>query len=503
MEVRSMSMVCRSVIALALAAGLSGCKVGPDYRAPEIDAPGDAFAHTGGDGFAGPSRTVARAVNPEWWRLLNDPALDSLIERGVRGNLDVRLAEARVREARAARGIFAAEGLPTVDVGGSAERSRGTGNTRQGRLTGGEASNLFQVGFDAGWELDVFGGAARSVEAAERDIEAAEDDRRAALVTLVSEVARNYVELRGFQRRLEIARQNIATQRDVLGLTRSRFQAGLTSDLDVAQAESSVAAVEATVPLLDQGVQQSIHRLGVLLGARPETLLQELSGAAPIPEAPAEVPVGLPSELLLRRPDVRAAERRLAAETARIGVATADLYPRFSLTGSFGLAADKVPSVPDASSRFWSFGPAVRWPILDWGRIRSNIEVQGARAEGALIQFERAMLASFEDTENALSAFSREQARRASLAESVNANRRAFDLANQLYTAGLADFQRVLDSQRALFASEDALVDSQRAVATNLVALYKALGGGWDPFAPARAEPERFAPPPPSSHLAG
>jgi NodT family efflux transporter outer membrane factor (OMF) lipoprotein len=478
-----------SLLTAASLLALSGCKVGPDYTAVQPKSPPPtAFTHTGGEGFEPPSVTKpGEPPQVEWWKVLNDPKLDDLVQRAWNGNLDLRLATARIREARAQRGVIAPQALPQVDASGSASRQRDSRNTHQGGFGGsGDAYNLFQAGFDASWEIDVFGRVARDVEAADADIQSAQEDRRAVLVTLVSEVARNYVELRGFQQRLAIARKNIQVQQSTLELTKNRFKAGLVSDLDVAQAESSLSTTESVVPPLDAAVQASIHRIGVLLGRQPTELMTELSPVADIPTPPAEIPVGLPSDLLRRRPDIRRAERDVAAATARIGVATADLYPRFSLTGSFGFAADKVPSLPDASSRFWSFGPSVRWPILDWGRIRSNIAVQDARTEQALVRFEQAVLGSFEDVEDALVAYSREQARLRSLQASVTSDRRAFEVANKLYSSGVSDFQRVLDTQRSLFASEDALTESQKVVATKLVAVYKALGGGWEKFTPEK-----------------
>lgn len=487
-------------LSAVVAAGLPGCKVGPTYAPPRPEAP-EAFTHTGPEGFGGSSTIDAtRAPDADWWKLLGDPVLDDLVGRAAAGNHDVRLAASRIREARAQRGVVVPQSLPQIDATGAASRSRQSKNTQQGAFVGGgEAMNLFQAGFDATWEIDVFGRVSREVEAADADIASAEENRRDVLVTLVSEVARNYVELRGFQQRLAIARKNIEVQRSTLDLTRNRFDAGLSSDLDVAQAESSLASVQALVPSLDSAVQASIHRIGVLLGRRPTDLLAELTPEAAIPSAPATIPVGLPSDLLRRRPDIRRAEREIAAATARIGVATADLYPRFSLTGSFGFAAGKVPSLPDASSRFWSIGPAVRWPILDWGRIRSNIAVQDARTEQSLVRYEQTMLRSFEEVENALVNYTREQSRRQSLMAALEADRRAFDVANRQYTSGVVDFQRVLDSQRGLFAGEDALSESEKQMATNLVAVYKALGGGWETLAPVE---ETAAPKPvPSSFL--
>ncbi len=485
---------------------VSGCKVGPNYTPPEIDAPA---AWNEGSAAANSPADLS-----QWWMTLNDPALDSLIQRAIQTNLDLRLAEARLREARAQRGVVAADRFPNVDVAASYSRSRrsqnigagggaitpsvsdvnGAGDNEANNGTpvrvgniGNPEQDLYDAGFDANWEIDVFGHVKRSVEAAEADIQAEQENLRDVLVTLLSEVARNYVEVRGFQGRLAIANDNINSQRETVNLTRSRLQAGVASDLDVARAEAQLATTTSQLPTYEAGVRQSIHRLSVLLGQDPSALMDELLTAAPIPAVPAEVPAGLPAELVRRRPDVRRAERQLAAATARIGAATADLYPRFSLTGSFGFQANDIDELANADSRFWSIGPAVRWPIFDAGRIRANIAVQNARTEQALTQYESAVLTSFEDVENALVNYAREQVRRQSLTDAVNANRRAVDLATQLYTRGLTDFLTVLDSQRALFLTQDQLVQSDRTVAANLIALYKALGGGWESFAP---EPE-------------
>lgn len=487
---------------------LAGCKVGPNYAEPDPRAP-EAFVNLG-TGSTPSTTDPSRSVEAFWWRQLGDPKLNELIERSSAANLDLRLAAARIREARALRGFVDADRFPMVDASGSFVRERRSPNSGPFN-NGGRNESLFTAGFDASWELDFFGRISRSVEAADADIESAVDNRRDVVVTLVSDIARNYVELRGFQQRLAIATKNIQTQQQSVDITRARFTAGLTTDLDVAQAESILASTRATVPTLEAGARRSIHRLSVLLGSEPGTLIAELDGAGSIPNVPTVVPVGVPSELLRRRPDVRRAERDLAAATSRIGVATADLFPRFSLTGSFGLQSDKIADLGDASSRFWSVGPAVRWPILDWNKIRSNIRVQEARADQALVRYEQSLLTSFEDVENALVNYSREQVRRASLADSVAASRRALELSQQLYSTGLADFQRVLDSQRTLFAAEDQLVDSERQVGSNYVALCKALGGGWEGVEGVRAQDvdadrrqQRNDPkpwPPVSSHL--
>jgi outer membrane protein, multidrug efflux system len=470
-------------LSAALAMVMSGCKVGPDYVPPMSNAPAN-FTHADPGEFGGASKVSQQNV-PEsaWWRTLGDAGLNRVTERAIAGNLDLKLAQSRVLEAMAERGVVAADGLPGVDANTSFTRSRRS--ERIDNFPGGQMRNNWSVGFDSTWEIDFWGRVARGVEAAEADIDAAIESRRDTMVTLLAEVARNYVELRGFQRRLEIARKNIKLQQQTVELTQARFNAGLTSEVDVAQAKSLLATTQATIPTLDGGMQRSIHRLSVLLGQQPTALKQELSASGPIPAVPTEIMLGLPSELLRRRPDVRRAERELAAATARIGVATADLFPRFSLSGSFGFESIQLSSLAEPGARFWTFGPAMRWPIFQGGRVRSNIAVQNARVDQALTRYEQTVLTCFEDVENSLSAYTREQARMSSLKDAVSANQRAFDLASQLYSNGLSDFLRVLDSQRALFASEDALIDSERAVTSNLVGLYKALGGGWDAVAPA------------------
>jgi multidrug efflux system outer membrane protein len=463
---------------------IAGCTVGPDYVAPETAMP-ERWGELPGDDSVAARQPSAPTAEPvalaEWWTTFQDQTLNSLIERAVQANPDLRAAQARVREARAQRGIISADLFPTVDAFGSYSRSRTSENSFGGPGGApGTESDLYRAGFDASWEIDVFGGVRRNVEAADADIAASIEDRRDVLVTLLAEVAQNYVELRGFQRQIAIAQANLQTQRDTLQITRTRLEAGIASDLDVAQAEAQVQTTESQIPALESTSRQSIHALSVLLAQAPTSLAEELSSDSPIPVAPAEVPIGLPSDLLRRRPDIRRAERELAAATARIGVATADLFPRFSLTGSLGLESSHFSDIGDYSSRFWSVGPSVSWPILDFGRIRSNIAVENAREEQAFAFYEQTVLTSLREVEDALVAFVQEQARRRTLSGAVDSNRRAVDLATQLYQQGLSDFLSVLQAQRDLYETEDALVQSDRAVTTNLVSLYKALGGGWE-----------------------
>lgn len=478
-----------AVLLAAVGLSVSGCKVGPDYARPETAAPAAFSAQT--EPTTTSSVAPAAPIDLMWWTTLNDPTLTSLIDRSLAANHDLRRAAERIVEARAARGIAAAAGLPTVDAGADYSRNRDSENTRGGSFGGTDSAGYdrYSVGLDAGWEIDVFGGIARSVEAAEGDIQALEENRRDVQVMLVAEVARNYIDVRGFQQRIIATQRNIQTQADTLGLSDSRFKAGLTSELDVAQAKAQLETTRATLPPLEESMRAAIHRLGVLVGREPGAVIEELVSAGPIPAAPAQVPIGLPSELVARRPDIRRAERELAAQTARIGVATSDLFPKFSLTGSFGLASAQLGTLPDGDSRFWSIGPALRWPIFQGGRIKSNIQVQESRARQALIGYEQTVLVAFEDVENSLVSFSRAQMRRASLSEAVVANQRAVELSNQLYRAGLADFQRVLTSQLALSVSEEQLVASDQAAVQALIRLYKALGGGWNAADPTAIEP--------------
>jgi NodT family efflux transporter outer membrane factor (OMF) lipoprotein len=414
-----------------------------------------------------------------------DPELDSLITRSVSSNLDLRMAAARVRQARATRGVVASDLWPSANASASYANQRVSEN---GPLLKSFplppnfpfVNNVYQAGFDAAWEIDVFGGTRRAVEAANADIAGAEFGRRNLLLSLLSEVARNYLQARGFQRRLGIARLNIEAQRDVLALTRDRLQAGLGRQLEVDQATALLADTEAQVPVLETGFKASAYHLGVLLGQPPGAVLGELSKEAPIPAAPPEVPVGLPSDLLLRRPDIRQAERALAATTARIGVAVADLFPKFSLTGNVGAQSISPGTWFTGASSFWSAGPTIQWRIFDAGRIRSNIRVQNARQEQALANYEQTVLVSFEDVENALASYAKEQIRRQSLLAAVQADQQALEISRRYYRSGLADFLNVLDSERSLYQTQDALVQSELAVSLDVVALHKALGGGWE-----------------------
>ena len=465
----------------------AGCMVGPDYKRPVTKVPeqwnGQEVVNA-----ATPSKTSTNpAAVAAWWRNFQDPTLTALVEMAVRHNLDLRQAEARIRQARAALGVAGAPLFPQADANVQYQRSSkspsqsvGGGVGPSGIATGG-FTELFQVGLDASWELDIFGGTRRNIEAAGADLRASVEDRRDVLVTLVGDVGNNYLTLRGVQQQLAVAHKNLETQKKTAAIIRRRFEVGTVSRLDLANADAQVATTAATIPIFESQARAAIYSLGVLLGREPAALAQDLLKAGPIPANPPEVPVGLPSELLRRRPDIRRSEAQLHAATARIGVATADLFPKFNLTGSFGVSSSDLTKLGNvANNKFWSFGPSVTWPIFAGGRIWWNIKVQDALAEQALLTYQKTVLTALKDVETALVAYAKEQERRRALVAAVANNRRVVDLAMKLYIAGKTDFLNVTTAQRNLFVNEDLLAQSTRTVDTNLIALYKALGGGWE-----------------------
>jgi len=344
---------------------------------------------------------------------------------------------------------------------------------------------LYAAGFDAGWELDIFGGIRRSVEAAQANLEATQEDLHHVLVSLLAEVALNYVEVRTFQARLAVIKANIKTQQDGYDLNQSRYQAGLINELAVQESLRILENSRSQIPTLETGLEATKNRLAVLLGEQAGKLSRELSAKQPIPALPPTVAVGIPAETLRHRPDIRRAERNLAAQTARIGGATAELYPKFHLIGSVGLESVTFSDFNEWASRTWSIGgPGVSWNIFRGGAIRQNIKVQTALQEQALIQYESTVLRALEEVENALVAYAKEQRRRESLVKAATAAQRAAVLAQDIYQAGLVDFNNVLDAQRALLIIQDQLAQSEGAVTSNLVRLYKALGGGWKSWKP-------------------
>jgi NodT family efflux transporter outer membrane factor (OMF) lipoprotein len=452
-----------SILPFALAIAAACTVVGRDYEAPKPEAPA-AWREDASKYFA-PGTEDPR----EWWRRLDDSTLEGLVDRALESGLDVREAMARVREARALRGVAGAERFPTLDAGASYQRVSQSQNSPLGIFV--PDSDLYAAGFDASWEVDLWGRVRRSLEAADADLQANVEDARYVAVSLAAETAINYVELRAFQKRLEL-------QEQTLRLVRGRFESGLVRERDVAQAATNVETTRSHLPELEVGLRAAENRLAVLIGKPPGSLASELEAARPIPVAPRAVAVGVPADTLRRRPDVRRAERMLAAETARIGVAEGELYPKLALNGNIGFVSSESSSLFERASGVFSFGPSVRWNVFDAGRRRNEVAAQDARTDQALLRWQRTVLSALEESENAMTAFAREHERRDSLFEAASQARLAVDLAKSQYEQGLSDFQSVLDSERALALLDDELARSESAITTNLIRLYKSLGGG-------------------------
>jgi multidrug efflux system outer membrane protein len=473
-----LSMVLAIVILVSLP---FGCAVGPDFERPKAVVPARWSGSLQGAASVPQPATEELA---RWWAVFGDATLDSLVKRAAAANLDLKLAEARVRQARSARAVAAGGLGPALDASGSYQRSRFPLTT--------VTSDQYQAGFDASWEIDIFGGQRRNLEAADANLQGAIESQRDVLLSLMAEVARNYIQLRGYQQQIAITKQNLAAQQHSARLTRERFEGGFVSGLDVANAEAQTATTAAQIPLLESSARQTIYNLSILIGQAPGTLETELSPAGAIPHAPPAVPVGVPSDLLRRRPDIRLAEARIHAATARIGVAAAELFPIFTVAGSFGYESDRSSSLFKGANRLWSFGPSALLHLFESGRIRAAVAVEKTLQEQEIIVYGQTVLNALQEVENALIASAKEQSHREALVAAVAANRRAISLAEKLYTEGLTDFINVLQAEQALYSTEDALVQSTASVSINLVALYKALGGGWgaESFGRVPAQPD-------------
>jgi multidrug efflux system outer membrane protein len=425
-----------------------------------------------------------------WWERLCDPVLTGVVEQALKANPDLRIATARLRQAQARRNLAQANLLPSVSASGSVSGVKRSQS---------DATADLSASIDASWEPDIFGGLRSAVVAARADLAATEEDLHNTQVSLAAEVAVNYVDLRDYQARLAIAQANLATQRETLQLTEWRAQAGLVSSVDVEQARASAAQTSAQIPSLQTNIVQAEHRLAALAGLQPTSLAKQLDASAPIPAVPDGIAVGIPAESLRQRPDVRAAEQRVLAETARLAEAKAARYPSFSLRGSLG--TDVVTGALTGGTSFVaSLVGSVAQTIFDGGRIRQQIEIQGAAQEQAVISYESTVLTALEDVENALVALEQDRQRLAALTIAVGASRNAALLSRQQYAAGLADFQTVLDTQRSVLTAEETLSATEANRTTDLIQLYKALGGGWSPTerGPQRGTrvgvPERTAP---------
>jgi len=455
--------------------GLAGCAVGPDYATPTIVLPA-AW------GNAKTTQAPKPANLAQWWRRFNDPVLNDLVEQAVQGNLDVATAKAKIREARAMQREAVGALFPSLTGSGSATRNQVSSNSGGGGATPATVSvyNQFEAGFDASWELDLFGANHRAVEAATYGTDAAEDDLRATLVTLIGDVTSYYAEARGYQARIALARRTAASQRETAALTQRKFEAGSSSAVDAAKAAGQAATTEANIPTYDAAYVVDVHKLGVLLGQEPAALTQLLARGASIPAPRLPLPTGIPADVLVARPDVRQAERQLAQYTAKVGQAEAALYPSVSLTGSLSTTASKIGDLGKASSIGWSWGPSVSVPIFNGGKLRAAVEVAEAQRDQYFVAWRSSVLTALQDVENAIVSLAQERAKTRSLTEATRRYGEAARLSRSLYDAGTQSFFDLLDAERSQYSAEDSLLQSRIAIATDYIALAKALGGGWD-----------------------
>ncbi len=462
---------------------LTGCAaVGPDYSPAKLNVPSRWHAAAIQD----ESRETPEAGSlSRWWMHFNDPVLSGLIERAITHNLDVKESVARIREARARRGIGLAGRFPVIDMAVSQTTSRSSANMGQA-----STRELYSAGFDAAWEIDVFGGVRRSIEAASADLDAAVYSHGNVMVTLISEVALNYSDVRTFEARLLTAEKTLQKQRDLLHLARTKYQAGTADAVAVHQAKTNLEVSQSGIPVLHTGLAQAKNRIAVLLGDFPGAVDKTLADADTIPAAALDIAMGIPAEVLLQRPDVRAAERNFAAQTARIGVARAQRYPKLILAGSIGLEALSAGDLFAGNGRTHSFGPRLSWRIFDANALRRTEQAQEAVADQAFFQYQSIVLTALEEVENALTAFTREQERLASLNKAGQSASETMELALARYEAGLIDFQSVLESQKSLLSIADQTTESQGAVIAYLIQLYKALGGGWESAAETANHPK-------------
>ena len=473
---------------LFILASATGCAVGPDYTRPDVPVMEQWIEEQN------PVLSTAAADLAQWWKRFNDPVLDALMEKAFRENLGLRIAGIRILEARAQLGILAGDSYPQLqqlrgDYAGISLSENAPNTTPQLDKNFATAS----IGFDAAWELDFWGRFRRSVETGVWNLEASIAGYDDILVSLMGEVARTYVLIRTFETRLAIARENVSLQERSLQIARVRFEAGDVTELDVAQARSLLAETQASLPRLENQLRRAKNALAVLLGLLPREIESLIGGPGLIPAAPADVEVSVPAELLRRRPDIRLAESRMAAQSALIGVAKADLFPRFGLFGTIGLsgsnAAVTAAGFPGGStlSDLWDSdsleyygGFGFSWDVFNYGRIRNRVRVQDARFQQLFVGYRETVLRAAQETEDALSAFLRSREEVVFLDESASAARRSVQLSLIQYREGLVDYQRVIDSQRFQARAEDALTAVQGEVVLNLIATYKALGGGWE-----------------------
>lgn len=449
---------------------LSSCSlVGPNYDgAPELDLP-QSWNHKLGEDF------VAGDIDlTEWWKNLSDPILDELIKEASKDNLNIRMAISRVEEARGNFGIVDSLRFPQLDLEGSVKRSK---TSESASYTSSITDTYSTLGLDLGWEIDVFGFVRRSVEAADAEIDASVEYYRDVMVVLYSEIAKSYVSARTYQARLKFANDNVKNQKETVGIVAARYEAELVSEIDVFQSKQNLAASEAAIPLLNASLDRTINRLAVLLGKKPGYLQDKLLQPKAIPQPPQKITLFLPAEILRQRPDIRQAERDLAAQTARIGITVAEMYPRFSLGGTIGISKASDNS---GNTEYYSFGPSFTWEVFNAGRHEAEIKVQDERLEQARASYEKTVLTALEEVENALTAYNEEQYRIQKIKSSVDASKNVNEITRARYSAGLIDFQEVLDAQRVVFNQEDDLATSQGELIQHLIDIYWSMGGGWD-----------------------
>lgn len=453
---------------------LAGCAVGPSYREP-TQAVSDDFGNASQPGI-GKGEAIA-----QFWTLLNDPVLDRLVSDALAANKDLAQAVGNLQASRAAARFTGFDAFPTITTSGFYTRARASANQLPGATRDERTFDTYDVGFDAAWELDLFGRVRRSKEAARADVGSAEATLRDAIVSVTAEVARNYCVLRGLQDQLAVAERNEVNQRRTLELTQVRLDAGRGTQLDVSRAAAQLATTESTIPPLRISIATTMHRLSVLTGRQPDVLTPELSASRPMPALPGLNAIGGPEALLRRRPDVRIAERNLAAATARIGVSVADLFPRVTLIGSAGYDSASWRDIGTATSQSYSVGPSITWAAFDLGRVRARIHIARAATDIAFAAYEAAVLNALEDTENSLVGYGESQRREATLERAATQSTTAARLARQRFEGGLSDFLSVLQAERDALAAEDSLAQGRAQTATSLIAVYKALGGGWMP----------------------
>ncbi|SFP98905.1 efflux transporter, outer membrane factor (OMF) lipoprotein, NodT family [Mesorhizobium sp. NFR06] len=461
----------RLLLPVFAAALLAGCVVGPDYRTPLLAVPAT---------WSG--QNVTKSAKPaqlsKWWLKLRDPELNALIEEAVAGNLDVATAKAKIREARASYRQSVGTLLPSAEGSASATRNRAAA-TSSGTANS-TTYDQYQAGFDASWELDLFGANRRSVEAASYGLDASEENLRSILLTLVGDVGSNYVQARGYQTRMALARRSAASQRQTAELTRTMALAGTATAADVAKAMGQASSTEAEIPTLEASYAEAVHRLSVLTGRPPAALAERLKRATPIPRPRLPIPTGIPADILFARPDVRMAERQYAQYTARIGQAEAARYPSVSLTGDISTTALKLGDLGRNSTIGWSFGPSLSVPLFNAERLEAAVDVARAQRDQYFIAYKASVLTALEDVENALVSLAQERIRNRKLASSTKSYADAAQLERTLYKAGEASLLDVLDAERSAYSAEDSLLQSRVLITTDYIALNKALGGGWD-----------------------